>query len=167
MQTKTIKTMNALLPNTFKFTHLSVLLLCSCSVVANEHGDDKLSSWYYGPTVEAVAVEPDVSDISNDLTTTGVSLSTIGVDDNRVGWKLNVGFDLTSNIAIEAGYRELNDNSPELNALVSDPERFFNRSQKVNPTSTDGFTLGSVYHYSITDNIGLMGSVGEIGRAHV
>ncbi|NQZ07488.1 MAG: porin family protein [Algicola sp.] len=155
-QTKIKKTVDRL-----SFMILSSLLfaaafLYSFSVLAAE--DD--TAWYIGTALGQVTSDRTAADLRNELTTTGVNVTNITVDDSRIGWKLNVGFDVTSNVAIEAGYMDLNDVNVELNAVVSDPGLFFNNAKKIHPNSADGFTLGSVYRYNITDNIDLTGSVG-------
>ncbi|MCJ8268080.1 MAG: porin family protein [Psychrosphaera sp.] len=155
-QTKIKKTADRL-----SFMILSSLLfaaafLYSFSVIAAE--DD--TAWYIGTALGQVTSDRTAAELGTELTSTGVNVTNISVDDSRIGWKLNVGFDITRNVAIEAGYMDLNDVSVEMNAVVSDPELFFNNAQKIHPNSADGFTLGSVYRYNITDNIGLTGSVG-------
>jgi hypothetical protein len=134
----------------------AVLFLYSFSVIAAEDN----TAWYAGTALGQAASDSSTAELGNELITTGVNTTNISVDESRIGWKLNVGFEVTNNVAIEAGYMDLNDVNTELNPVISDPELFFNHNQKINSNSADGFTLGSVYRYNITDNIGLTGSVG-------
>ncbi len=154
-QIKTKKTADRL-PLVIGSFLFAVLFLYSFSVIAAE--DD--TAWYAGTALGQAASDSSIVELSNELTATGANTTNISVDESRIGWKLNVGFEVTNNVAIEAGYMDLNEVNAELNPVVSDPELFFNNSQKINPNSADGFTLGSVYRYDITDNIGLTGSVG-------
>lgn len=147
-RTQTHKTTAQLLVSLLGRTGL-LALTCSFSVLAA----DNSSNWYDS----TVTSEQTSGEIVEELTTT---VTNIAADDSRIGWKLNVGFDVTNNVAIEAGYMDLNDTSGEMNTVVSNPERFFNNAKKIHPNSAEGFTLGSVYHYNITDNIDLTGSVG-------
>lgn len=134
----------------------SSAMLPTSALAANDSSNNK--HWSFGSAL---------GDINTDLTAdkptlkpdNPVKVKTINLEENRVGWKLNVGVDVTSNIAIEAGYMDMNKDT-EINPVVTDPAIFSNMGNG-NPTNAaDGFTLGSVYRYNITDQIGLTGSVG-------
>jgi predicted porin len=87
-------------------------------------------------------------------------MTNIAVDNSRIGWQLNIGFGVTDNVAIEAGYMDLDEGNAQLNGLVRDPELFFSSAKKIHPNTAEGFTLGSVYRYNISSNIDLTGSIG-------
>ncbi|MFT4926319.1 MAG: hypothetical protein ACI8WB_002417 [Phenylobacterium sp.] len=118
------------------------------------------SGWYMGAAVGNVSGSRSVADYKDDLSDNGITVSNLTVDDSRTGWKLNIGFDVTQNVAIEAGYLDLKEVSLEGSAQVTDPEAFNNAAKTIHPNSADGFTLGSTYRYSISQNFGLTGSVG-------
>ena len=95
-----------------------------------------------------------------ELSTSGVIASQFNVEDARVGWKFNVGFDLTRNFAIKAGYMDLNEASSDTSSTIADPAVFGHQANKSLTNSAEGFSLGSVYRYNVTDALGFTGSVG-------
>lgn len=110
------------------------------------------SNWYLSAAVDKITTGELTTNYKEGLSKTGVTVTTVGADDSRPGWKFNVGFDVSQNVAIEAGYLDLNE--VEGTAAVSDADAFNTNAH------ADGFTLGSTYRYSVSQNFGLTGSVG-------
>jgi opacity protein-like surface antigen len=136
------------------------LLLLACSSLALADDNPVNTNWSVGAAIGNVTGGQSMALIDKALTNSGVTVTEIEVDDSRTGWKLNIGFNVTENIVIEAGYVDLNEVSVEFNAVVINPDDFFNTAQKIHPTSADGFTVGSVYHYGLSDSFNLTGSIG-------
>ena len=166
-KTKHHKAINRL--NNMRASGVALSLLC-CSVGfvhAADEPDNSVSAesshWSLGSALTALddsSSDLSESENSTQLSTTGVVVNRFNVEDARFGWKFNIGFDLTRNLAIKAGYMDLNDNSGETNAVVSDPAIFNSYSKKGPTTSAEGFSLGSVYRYNVTDSLDFTGSVG-------
>jgi len=134
----------------------TTLIALPFTAFANDTNDD--SHWYLGSALGDV--DTDLTSQRNpSATDSSVKVKTINLEESLVGWKLNVGVDVTSNLAIEAGYMDMNQDA-EVNAVITDPAIFSNFGNNSPTNATDGFTLGSVYRYNITDDIGLTGSVG-------
>lgn len=92
---------------------------------------------------------------------TSVSVTNVAVDDSRSGWKVNVEFDLSEHFAIGAAYVDLQDVELDINSIDNTPSsKLFSPSRKILANSADGFTLESSYHYNLSDNFGLTGSIG-------
>lgn len=130
-------------------------LMCSFSIFAEESQntavDDK---WYVGSPLAEIA--PSTSK-EQDKDNTSVSVTNVAVDESRNGWKINVEFDLSEHFAIGAAYVDLEDVDLDVNKAE---QQMFSPSRKIMHKATDGFTLESSYHYNLSDNIGLSGSVG-------
>lgn len=133
----------------------AALLLCSYSLFAFADDDvDADDKWYVGRALtEVPATESKDESIEN----TSVSVSNVGADDNRNGWKVNVEYDLSEHFAIGAGYVDLKDTEVDINGTE---QTGFTPGRQFLPNSADGFTVESIYHYNLSDNIGLTGSVG-------
>jgi hypothetical protein len=142
-----------------------VLLLLSSTlftlpVLANDDQNTSSNSpWYVGTAIGSSTSDLTQNEQSEQKSAAGVTVNTVNIDDSRVGWKLNVGFDVTRNLAIEAGYMDINETSVEHDPVVNDPAIFASNDQKTHLGTADGFTLGSVYRFEINDDIGLNGSV--------
>jgi opacity protein-like surface antigen len=165
MNVKTHKISTLLSRHALKLTKGVMLLTCSSMALADNDSVKKDTTWYVGTVIGTVignsSNRQSETEVTNELLTSStVTVTNLAVDDSRIGWKLNVGFDLTENVAIEAGYMDFNDVNVELNPVVSDPGNYFNTAKKIHPNSTEGFTVGSVYHYDLSDNFGLTGSIG-------
>jgi hypothetical protein len=131
----------------------SLTLFGSFSLILSASAEPKKpleSQWYIG---NAIGSRSAVG-YKQGLTPT---VTTLKVDDSRTGWKFNIGFDVSENVAIEAGYLDLNDVNLEGSAEVVDPQAF---GKNTHPTSADGFTLSSTYRFNISQNFGLTGSIG-------
>ena len=116
------------------------------------------SHWTLGSTLGEA--NSDLTKSEAELSTSGVIASQFNVEDSRVGWKFNVGFDVTSNFAIKAGYMDLNEASNDTNSAIADPSILGYQSNKSLSNTAEGFSLGSVYRYNVTDALGFTGSVG-------
>ena len=112
-------------------------------------GQNLLSNWYVGTTIGNKQVVAAPTEFSNDLNPS--QADNLSVDDNS-GWKFNIGYDVTDNIAIEAGYMDLNDVQFEGN---NGNNALFGQNN-----SADGFTVSSIYRYSVSQKFGLTGSIG-------
>lgn len=117
------------------------------------------SHWTLGSAVGEGDSDLIESENNTELSTTGVIVNRFNVEDASVGWKFNVGFDLTRNFAIKAGYMDLNDANGETNSIISDPA-IFDQGNKGPTNTAEGFSLGSVYRYNVTDALDFTGSVG-------
>ena len=125
--------------------------------------DDDNKPWYMADEQNSVIAVVGKQDKGFNTT---ASVTQVSAEDNRTGLQLNLGFDVTENVAIEAKYVDLDELNTDPSApgksslLVSNPENFFNQSHKLLPSAVEGFSVGSSYRYNVTDNVGLTGSVG-------
>lgn len=147
-----------------------VALLCSFSSYADsaytktyvekteqQKSEDVDDKWYVG----APLVDVQSKDESLAQDNTSVSVTNVAVDDSRNGWKVNVEFDLSEHFAIGAAYVDLQDVELDINAIGNNSEqKLFSPGRKIMANSADGFTLESIYHYNLSDNLGLTGSIG-------
>ena len=119
------------------------------------------SHWTLGSNLGEANSDLTKSESGAELSASGVIASQFNVEDSRVGWKFNVGFDVTSNFAIKAGYMDLNEANNDVGSAIADPAIFGYQSANKSLTNTaEGFSLGSVYRYNVTDALGFTGSVG-------
>jgi opacity protein-like surface antigen len=139
-------------------------LSCAFSAAADDAKSSNIeneSPRYLSSALENVTANSGhATEIVETSKNADVTVTNIAADDSRIGWKLNIGFDVTDNVAIEAGYMDLNDGNAQLNQLVNAPELFFSNAKKLHHNATEGFSLGSSYHYNVSSNIGLTGSIG-------
>ena len=119
------------------------------------------SHWTLGSNLGEANSDLTQSESGAELSASGVIASQFNVEDSRIGWKFNVGFDVTSNFAIKAGYMDLNEANNDADSAIADPAIFGYQSANKSLTNTaEGFSLGSVYRYNVTDSLGFTGSVG-------
>jgi hypothetical protein len=122
-------------------------------------------------TDQTVVFDRYLSGVSDSVITEGnqretlgssVSVSHLGGNENGPGWKLNIGFGLTDYVAIEAGYLDLNDGSIDSLGNVADAASVSvpSRISDSLTHSADGFTLGSILHYNVSQHFDLSGTVG-------
>lgn len=120
--------------------------------------------WSLGSVVADGEVKLTNEQNHTALSATGVIVNRFNVEDARVGWKFNLGFDLTSNFAIRAGYLDLNELNADNFSLVH--SAMIPQNQQVNAKyfhknlNPEGFSLGSVYRYHLTDSLDVTGSLG-------
>lgn len=134
-------------------------VLCSVfpAVADEEH---QVFNRYLAPVTHNLSKSGVAREPSASRVTVNTIINTISADDNRPGVKLNIGFDLTENVAIAAGYMDLNDVTLEGQSRVVDNGVFESQIDNSLTSSADGFTLSSIYHYSINQNFDLIGSIG-------
>jgi len=124
------------------------------------HAEDTNYSTYINSAVGMVSGSTSASRLSNDLAENGISVTAMNIDDSRNGWKLNLGVELTEQIALEVGYLDLGTVDITLTAEVADSGLFSNQVENIHPSSADGFTLSGVYRYYFNSNFTLFGLVG-------
>lgn len=125
-----------------------------------QNASSQTSHWTLGSVLGDSKSDLTQGESGGELSTSGVIASQFNVEDARVGWKFNVGFDLTSNFAIKAGYMDLNEASTDTSSTIADPAVFGHQANKSLTNTAEGFSLGSVYRYNVTDALGFTGSVG-------
>ncbi len=139
---------------------LCVLATFSSFSIQADSPENNDSHWYVGTAVGNVIGSRSSNEYRTDLANSGVAVSSLDVDDSRIGWKFNIGFDVSQSVAIEAGYMDLNDVNLEANGELTDVAAFAANGSNIQPNSADGFTLSSIYRYSVSQNFGLTGSIG-------
>ncbi|NRA56113.1 MAG: porin family protein [Gammaproteobacteria bacterium] len=137
----------------------TLLALIAVSSTAQAQGGDG-SNWYLTGVMGAVSGSRSAGNIRRDLENSGITATELSIDDNRTGWTLNIGYEVTENLAVEAGYIDMGDVSLTLNTMVTDVDLFINQVKNVHPNSADGVTLAGVYRYHINDKISLSGRLG-------
>ncbi|WP_042152987.1 MULTISPECIES: outer membrane beta-barrel protein [unclassified Pseudoalteromonas] len=135
----------------------TTVLMCIVSSVAQANQD---TNWYLNAGLGNVSGSRSVAQYSKDLSKNDITVTHIDIDNNRMGFKLNLGYEVNDSFAIELGYLDLNDVKLELTAVVSDPDLFIKDAATVHPHSANGFTIDTVYRYDFNDSYDLSASVG-------
>lgn len=141
-------------------TELSTAVSPTTATTSTTEVSSQSSHWTLGSAVGEGNSDLTQAESGGVLPTSGVIASQFNVEDARVGWKFNVGFDLTRNFAIKAGYMDLNEATSDTSTAIADPAIFGHQANKSLTTTAEGFSLGSVYRYNVTDALGFTGSVG-------
>jgi hypothetical protein len=116
--------------------------------------------WYIAASVGQVKGDVSVSDIKNELSNSGITATDIIIDNDRVGYSLNLGYKLSDNVALVAGYVDLNEVSVEIASGVTDPAKFIEQVSGIHPNSAYGFTLGGEYVFELTDRFNMITGIG-------
>lgn len=117
--------------------------------------------WYAEATLGQVSSGLEEAYFETKLSPYAEQITSIALDDSRLGYKLAAGYQLKPYLAIEAGYLDLGDVELEVAADVANRDVFFNAAAAYHPYSAHGFTLGVKGQYTFADDWQLALSGGQ------
>lgn len=101
-----------------------------------------------------------INDISQPLTNKGYQVFDVEMEQQRLGYKFNLGYAFNSDWAVELGTTDLGDVDVEMGAKVSDVNAFYDDVRLLHPTSAAGATLSGVYTYPLNASWTINGRLG-------
>lgn len=125
-----------------KYTLLNGLLICAVTSPALAEDHDWLSHTYTTANFGRANSHVSVNEVQAEFNQAGIINTTINdVDDRRLGYGIGLGYEITSNWAVEFAYLDLGQVDVDFTS-TEDIDL-----SKVHPESGDGFTLSVLYKH--------------------
>ncbi|NRA60624.1 MAG: OmpA family protein [Psychrobium sp.] len=116
--------------------------------------------WYLHGGVGVVNGSSTIADFRDPLAAQGYNITDVVINEQRLGFKMNLGYSFTPNLAIEGGYSDLGNVDVAMSTVVSNPSAFFSAVDNLHPTSARGLTISGVATLALTPSFTLNGRIG-------
>ena len=121
---------------------------------------DATADWYVGGSGGLAQGNYSASDLTNDLSARGHTITNVSVDDDDTGWKIFGGYQFNNFFALEGAYVDLGEITTEFQSTTSDLTDLLNDTADVHQFLADGWVLSAVGMVQPTPNWDLMAKVG-------
>ncbi|QIZ78149.1 Ig-like domain-containing protein [Ferrimonas lipolytica] len=140
----------------------AIALMSSAANAAGPEGKESkaLKSWFVSGQLNWAASQVDESDLNGDFTDAGINASVLSLDEARLGWGLGLGYFVTDNWFVEAGYLDTGEVELTLQGIFDDTEQFFDTVEHIYPESGSGPYAQLGYRYQLSPQFSLSGKVG-------
>ena len=135
------------------------LMMCfSLNGVANSNPDE--GTWSITVGIGEVNGSRSANSIKQDLSQPDLTINQVNVDDDRNGWNVNLGYQLTEHFTVELGYTDLGDVDVDVFATVIEPLDFIRSANVLHPNSADGVTFSGRYSTMLSDSFSAYARLG-------
>lgn len=90
----------------------------------------------------------------------GIDATSVAVDESDSAFSLGFGYQITPMVAIEATFLDLGERDVRFTGTTVDPVAFARAANVVYPETAEGFTLGVVLSYPLSEKLKIAGKVG-------
>jgi len=118
------------------------------------------ADWYAGVSGGLAQGNYSASDLTNDLSAKGHTITNVSVDDEDVGWKIFGGYQFNNFFALEGAYVDLGEIETEFQSSTSDLTQLLNDTAEVHPFLAEGWVLSIVGMVQPNPNWDLMAKIG-------
>ena len=127
---------------------------------ANYQACDNHLGWYIGGDIGYATTDINGSDLDGFYQQSGISASSIDVDDNDMAFSLFSGYQFSTNFAVEGGYIDLGERSLTFTGQDSDLANFYDNAEHVYPQSGDGYSIAIVGSWALSESFKVSAKLG-------
>lgn len=110
-------------------------------------GEAIADNWQLGANIGAASGDTSASALNNQLSSQGLSATASSNDDNRMAWKLYVGYQHTATWGMEFGYVDLGKINTTIDGTTADINTFLTSVADIHPQTAQGWTLSGTYRH--------------------